>query len=196
MIDFDDIVTLYEYGRVRSEGETYVESPPTPSSLAMIKEVIGCNLPADFVEFAKACPSYTDYFALLGEDVDACGMRFEPHLILLYKHAPDGYVPLVQPQDYYYMFQKCDPEGPILNLDGPHFDPARNTEITAAFDEVAPNFRQFLEGFAIRLAIGVRSAQITAERVRQLEEREKYVAALLSKYPGASELIRFHMESG
>jgi len=192
MIDFADIVTLYEYGRVRSDGGAYVESPPTTSSLAMIRQAIGCELPLDFVKFAKACPSYTSYFALLGEDVNGLGSRYEPHIIFLFRHAPEGYVPLVQEQDYYYMFQKCNPEGPIYNLDGPHFNPDDNTEIPATFDEVAPNFRQFLEGFAIRLAIGVRSAQITEERLREIDERERFVLALLSKYPGANEIIKAH----
>lgn len=192
-IDMTDLVTLYEYGRVRRDGKSYVVSEPTPSSLAIIRRVIGCELPAYFVQFAKACPSYTSFFALLGDDLDACGTLYESHITVICEDAPDGYIPLAQRKwDSYILFRKSDPEGPIFNVEGPFLNPDDNTEIPEKIIEVAPSFRHYLEEYVIFNAIGPRTAEIGADNIRMLEEREKYVISVLKKYPGAAESLRLH----
>ncbi len=187
-IDFSDLVALFEYGRALRDGESYVESPPTPSSLAMIRREIGCDLPSYFVKFAMACPAYTTYFALLGDDVNATGQWYEPHITFIYKYAPDGYVPLAQRADTYIMYKKCDPEGPIYNLNEAYID-ENGVAVDEEFEEIASSFREFLEVFVIRLAVGSRAALRGERGIRELEERARYVRAALEKYQGASELI-------
>ena len=182
-IDYKDLITLYEFGRVREEGEAYLPSLPTPTSLAMIRAVIGCDLPSDYIRFAEACPAYTSYFALLGADVSAVGSLNEQHITVIHQFSPAGYVYLAAPKiERRIVFHKHAPEGPIFNIEGPFLDPDTETEIPEEFVEIAPNFRHYLEDFVIHLALGNRAALYGKRFEREFDERENYVMSILDKY--------------
>jgi hypothetical protein len=174
-ISLEDLVKLYEYSRISSRGATYLDSPPTKKSLAMIKKAIGCDLPTGFVRFAQACPSYTEYFVLLGEDVEAVGFSYEPHILFAHQFAPEGFVPLVQRQDYYFLYEKSNPEGAIYNLEEGYFNTDDDSVVPEQIVEVAPSFTDFLEDFIIGIARGGRDT-------RGYREREEFVTAVLAKY--------------
>ena len=175
-VDFADVVALFEYGRTQADGERYIASEPTDFSLAWIQQTIGCDLPAVFVAFAEACPAYTNYFALLGEDTDACGVLYEPHLLLLYRLFPGNFVRLTQWRDNRAIaFQKSDPQGPLFAIEG-----AGGLQRVV---EIAPSFPHYLEDFVIALALGDgATANGGGRNQRMLDERERFVASILQRY--------------
>lgn len=214
-LDFVDLVAIYEYGRVWQYGSGYTASEPTDSSLAMIKRVVGSDLPSDLVKFAKACPAYTNDFALIGEDVDAVGYSYEQHIINLYHaYAPEDYVPLTWPNDGRCIaFHEGEPEGWIYNLEGGNFAMLgvdyyiEGEEVPFRANRIAKSFYEYLERYVSTNAIGSRLSVLTtlkmcqrqpvnpkylegAERkLRELEERQEFVVSILKKYPGSASLI-------
>lgn len=45
-------------------------SAPTPDSIATIERDLGFQIPGELVRFANLCPSYSSWFASIGEDYD------------------------------------------------------------------------------------------------------------------------------
>lgn len=175
-VDFADLVALFEYGRIQADGERYTASEPTDFSLDWIQQDIGCDLPNSLVAFAKACPAYTTYFALLGEDTDACGILYEPHVLLLHRLYPGNFVRLTQWRDNRAIaFQKSDPQGPLFAVEG-----AGGMQTVV---EIAPTFPHYLEDFVISLALGDGATGNGGGRnSRLLDERERFVASILQRY--------------
>ena len=175
-LDFSDIAALFEYGRIHADGVRYVASEPTDFSLDWIRQSIGCELPVDFVAFAKACPAYTTYFTPLGEDTDACGILYEPHVLLLNRLYPGDFIRLTQwRDDRAIAFRRRAPQGPLFAIEGAG---GRQQVV-----EIAQSFQHYLERFVIALALGVRSASGAGTRGDHLcDERERYVASILQRY--------------
>lgn len=204
-VDMNELVTLYEMWRLRSTGDRYITSEPTPSSLAMIKEEIGCDLPSGFVRFARACPTYTALFSPIGDDITAS--CHQVHIIHVYRKIPGDYVHLVWPTDERVVaFHKSDPEGPIYSIERDYSDEA-GVQCSERVEQIAQDFQEYLEYYVCTNAVGSRASALVilkmcqrqpvnsrylegAERkLRELEERQEFVISVLKKYSGFATLI-------
>lgn len=205
-VDMKELVTIYDIWRLRSTGDRYITSEPTSSSLAMIREEIGCDLPSEFVKFARACPTYTALFSPLGDDIMASGHQI--HIIRVYRQLPGDYVHLVWPTDERSVaFRKSDPEGPIFSIEWWDYSGGSRTRCPERAEQIALNFHEYLERYVCLNAIGSRASAlvtlkmcqrqpVNAERLeaaerklRELEERQDFVISILKKYPGSAALI-------
>jgi hypothetical protein len=210
-LDMAEIVMLYEMYRKRSLGERYIVSQPTVSSLAVIKSEIGCDLPSDFVSLAEACPSYTNAFALIGEDVAA--VLKQKHIISLYHEFLGDYVHLTYPHsDRATAFHKSEPEGAIYTMewgrwtkDGKYVPP--KSDRPDLIEQVAQNFREYLGRYVCLNAIGSRASllqtlaickrphgdkagvAVVEQKLRELDERREFVISILNKYSASAQLI-------